>query len=60
MMCFYFISYINIDKIGNTVSASIPIALKDAQEEGKIKNGYKVLCSGFGVGLSWGTCILQF
>ena len=52
--------YINIDKIGNTVSASIPIALKDAQEEGKIKNGYKVLCSGFGVGLSWGTCILQF
>ena len=44
--------YINIDKIGNTVSASIPIAIKDAQEEGKIKNGYKVLCSGFGVGLS--------
>ena len=52
--------FINIDKVSNTVSASIPIALKDAQEEGKIKDGYKVLCSGFGAGLSWGTCILQF
>jgi 3-oxoacyl-[acyl-carrier-protein] synthase-3 len=52
--------FINIDKVGNTVSASIPIALKDAQQEKKIKNGDKVLCAGFGVGLSWGTCIFQF
>ncbi len=52
--------FINIDKVSNTVSASIPIALKEAKEEGKIKDGYKVLCSGFGAGLSWGTCILQF
>lgn len=50
----------NIDKVGNTVSASIPIALKDAIELGSIKDGDKVLCSGFGVGLSWGTCIIQY
>jgi len=52
--------FINIHKVSNTVSASIPIALKEAQKEGKIRDGYKVLCSGFGAGLSWGTCILQF
>tara|TARA_B100000579_G_scaffold238235_1_gene195350 strand:- start:2410 stop:3417 length:1008 start_codon:yes stop_codon:yes gene_type:complete len=51
--------YINIDKVGNTVSASIPIALKDALSDGKIKDGDKILCCGFGVGLSWGTCIIQ-
>ena len=38
--------------IGNTVSASIPIALKRAEEEGKLHKGDKVLLCGFGVGLS--------
>jgi 3-oxoacyl-[acyl-carrier-protein] synthase III len=52
--------FMNLDKVGNTVSASIPIALKDALDLGKIKSQDKVLCSGFGVGLSWGTCILQY
>lgn len=52
--------YINIHRVGNTISASIPIALKDAQQENKIKDGDKILCAGFGVGLSWGACILQF
>ena len=52
--------YINIDKVGNTVSASIPIALKYALDEGRIVDGNKILCCGFGVGLSWGTCIIQY
>ena len=52
--------FTNINSVGNTVSASIPIALKDAICEGKIKEGDKVLCSGFGVGLSWSTCIIQY
>lgn len=52
--------YINMQDIGNTVSASIPIALTRAEEEGKIKKGYKVLISGFGVGLSWGSTILYY
>ena len=52
--------FTNISSVGNTVSASIPIALKDAMYEGKINEGDKVLCSGFGVGLSWSTCIIQY
>lgn len=50
----------NIHKLGNTVSASIPIALKDAINENKIKRGDLLLISGFGVGLSWGTIVLKF
>jgi 3-oxoacyl-[acyl-carrier-protein] synthase-3 len=49
----------NIRDIGNTVSASIPIALKDALESGKVSRGDKVLLSGFGVGLSWGSIIME-
>jgi 3-oxoacyl-[acyl-carrier-protein] synthase-3 len=51
--------YSNIEKIGNTVSASIPIALRDAQDEGKIKSGDLVLLCGFGVGLSWGSALVR-
>ena len=50
----------NIREIGNTVSASIPIAIKDAMDKGKIESGQTVLISGFGAGLSWGTAIIQF
>lgn len=49
----------NLHEIGNTVSASIPIALKDAVDNGGIVPGDKVLISGFGVGLSWGTAIIE-
>jgi 3-oxoacyl-[acyl-carrier-protein] synthase-3 len=49
----------NISKVGNTVSASIPIALKDAFDEGRIRRGSRVLLSGFGVGLSWATAIYE-
>jgi 3-oxoacyl-[acyl-carrier-protein] synthase-3 len=49
----------NIRDIGNTVSASIPIALKDALESGKVSRGNKVLLSGFGAGLSWGSVIME-
>ena len=49
--------FINMAEIGNTVSSTIPIALKDAQEAGLL-NG-NILIAGFGVGLSWGACILK-
>jgi len=49
----------NLSKIGNTVSASIPIALKMALREGVAKPGDKVLLCGFGVGLSWGSAIIE-
>jgi 3-oxoacyl-[acyl-carrier-protein] synthase III len=52
--------FINIRDIGNTVSASIPIALKDAIEQNKIKTGHKVVLAGFGVGLSYGSILMEF
>jgi 3-oxoacyl-[acyl-carrier-protein] synthase-3 len=50
----------NVAKVGNTVSASIPIALKDASDEGRISSGDLVLISGFGVGLAWATALLRW
>lgn len=49
--------FINMEKIGNTVSSTIPIALADAKSEGKLKGD--ILIAGFGVGLSWGATILK-
>jgi len=42
-----------IEDVGNTVSASIPIALKRAYDKGSISVGEKLLLAGFGVGYSW-------
>lgn len=52
--------FINLKDIGNTVSSSIPIALKDAEDEGRLRNGDLILLSGFGVGLSWGSIIMRY
>ncbi len=50
----------NVAKVGNTVSASIPIALKDASDQGLVSPGDLVLISGFGVGLAWATALLRW
>ena len=50
----------NLHRVGNTVSASIPIAIRDAQLEGRIVPGSRLLLVGFGVGLSWGACIVDW
>lgn len=52
--------YVNLEDTGNTVSSTIPIALKRAEAEGKLKPGMKVMILGFGVGLSWGGTILNY
>ena len=52
--------YVNIRHIGNTVSSSIPIALRMAETDGILKRGYKVMLIGFGVGLSWGATIITY
>ncbi len=52
--------YSCIEEIGNTVSSSIPIALKIASNSRILKKKNKLLLSGFGVGLSWGSCILEW
>ena len=53
-------AYMNLEQIGNTVSSSIPIAMKQAESEGKLKRGDLMLLSGFGVGLSWGSTIIKY
>ena len=49
----------NIKDIGNTVSATIPIAIKQAKDAGLYKPGMKIMLMGFGVGLSIAGCILK-
>lgn len=50
----------NIQKYGNTTAASIPIALSEAIEQGKIKRGDLVLLSAFGSGFTWGSVLFQY
>ncbi len=50
---------INLAKIGNLVSASVPIALRDAIDEGRLKSGQMAILCGFGVGLSWATALVK-
>lgn len=52
--------YVNMENTGNTVSSTVPIALKDAQRDGIVKEGMQVMIAGFGVGYSWGSCLLIF
>jgi 3-oxoacyl-[acyl-carrier-protein] synthase-3 len=52
--------YVNVDRYGNTSAASVPIALHEALEEGKIKDGDKVLLISFGAGATWGATLVQW
>ena len=52
--------YVDLEETGNTVSSTILIGLKECLEAGKIVPGAKVMICGFGVGLSYGACLLQF
>jgi 3-oxoacyl-[acyl-carrier-protein] synthase-3 len=52
--------YMNFSDCGNTVSASIPIALARAVQDGTLKPGMKVMLVGFGVGLSWGAVVVNW
>ncbi len=51
--------FVYLKNVGNTVSSTIPIALKEAMRQQKIKKGSKVLLAAFGVGLSWGGTIIE-
>ena len=50
--------YNNIMRYGNTTAASIPIALTEAWEEGKVKEGDKVVLAAFGSGFTWGSAMM--
>lgn len=51
--------YIDLEEFGNTVSSSLPIALKNSLNNSKNFKSKKIMLTGFGVGLSWGTVILE-
>jgi len=52
--------YNNIMRYGNTTAASIPIALTEAWEEGKVKEGDTVVLAAFGSGFTWGSVIIKW
>lgn len=49
-----------MEETGNLSSASIPVALRTALDEGAIRPGDRVLLSGFGIGISYGSAIVEF
>lgn len=51
---------VNVDRYGNTSSASIPLALNEFVENGKIKTGDTLLLVGFGAGLTWASCVIKW
>ena len=52
--------YNNIQKYGNTTAASVPIALCEAFEQGKIKEGDLVCLAAFGSGFTWASALLRW
>ncbi len=52
--------YVNIERYGNTSSASIPTALNEMNEKGLLQKGDKIILCGFGGGLSWGTILITW
>ncbi len=51
---------VNVDRYGNTSSGSIPLALADAADDGRLKPGKLVLLTGMGAGLTWGSALIQW
>jgi 3-oxoacyl-[acyl-carrier-protein] synthase-3 len=51
---------VNVDRYGNTSSGSIPLALADAREDGRLRDGSLVLMTGMGAGLTWGSALLEW
>ncbi len=52
--------FINVDRYGNTSSASVPIALDEAIECGRVKEGTTALLVAFGAGLTWASMVVRF
>jgi 3-oxoacyl-[acyl-carrier-protein] synthase-3 len=51
---------VNIERYGNTSAASIPLALAEAAEDGRVRDGDLVLMSGFGAGMTWGSALVRW
>jgi 3-oxoacyl-[acyl-carrier-protein] synthase-3 len=53
-------AYMNIERVGNTSAASIPVAMAEAVERGKLQRGDLVLLLAFGGGLTWGSMLIRY
>jgi 3-oxoacyl-[acyl-carrier-protein] synthase-3 len=51
---------VNVDRYGNTSSGSIPLALVEAQTDGRLEKGDLVLMTGMGAGLTWGSTLMEW
>jgi 3-oxoacyl-[acyl-carrier-protein] synthase-3 len=51
---------VNVDRYGNTSSGSIPLALADGVADGRVRGGAKVLMTGMGAGLTWGSGLIEW
>jgi 3-oxoacyl-[acyl-carrier-protein] synthase-3 len=51
---------VNVDRYGNTSSGSIPLALGDAVDDGRLREGKLVLMTGMGAGLTWGSALIEW
>jgi 3-oxoacyl-[acyl-carrier-protein] synthase-3 len=52
--------YVNLERYGNTSSASVPIALDEAIRDGRLKPDMTVLLCAFGAGFSWGSALMRW
>ena len=52
--------YLNINEYGNTSAASVAIALGEMSAKGMLENGDKIIISGFGAGLTWGSMLIEW
>lgn len=52
--------FVNLEKYGNTSAASIPIALCEARDAGRLHHGDKLVTVGFGGGLTWASCVMKW
>ncbi|MGH9041542.1 MAG: 3-oxoacyl-ACP synthase III family protein [Acidimicrobiia bacterium] len=53
-------SIVNIDRYGNTSAASVPLALAEAADDGRLKDGDILVLCGFGAGMTWSTSVLRW
>ncbi|MBI3962017.1 MAG: ketoacyl-ACP synthase III [Deinococcus sp.] len=51
---------VNVERYGNTSSASIPLALVEALDQGRLKSGQRAVLAGFGAGLTWGAALVEW
>jgi 3-oxoacyl-[acyl-carrier-protein] synthase-3 len=50
----------NIDRLGNTTAASIPIALDEVVRSGQVKEGDVIVLTAFGSGYTWGSAVIRW